>query len=425
MKAERDLHTKANQFAGAADASMAAMGSVYVPSDTETRAKGGAVSLPSPMDASPAQWRALMDAAQANTPFKASTELKSAHSEYPVGPLRQVGPIVTKASAPSTTVLESGIGGSFSGTLPPIMSPFAVGIAYDPLDVASLFPAVQMPGPSATQIVHSSNTNEAAITGEAQPKPDLGPGFTINQIVPSKVAVTVTTTLEAWQDTDRYEDGSFARFLPVEATASHNNKRSDILLNAISGTADATFDGLLSVSGTLAQDATGLKSLDAINLGMVAIRNGSAKANPDLIIISPNTYGALRRTVDLDGRYVLDLLAGPLNLSAYGQPETARPAGDGAQYFRESIGAQPFSGSIWGCEVAVTTHIPDGTAAIVSVRGGGGLVWVRQGMEMFFNPGYGDVSFQNNLMAWRIESRLSFNVPRPTAVCIVSNLPTS
>jgi len=37
---------------------------------------------------------------------------------------------------------------------------------------------------------------------------------------------------------------------------------------------------------------------------------------------------------------------------------------------------------------------------------------------------YGDTLFVNNLVAWRVESRLAFNVPRPSAVCLVSNLPT-
>jgi hypothetical protein len=44
---------------------------------------------------------------------------------------------------------------------------------------------------------------------------------------------------------------------------------------------------------------------------------------------------------------------------------------------------------------------------------------------MFYNPGYGDTMFQNNLVGWRVESRLAFNVPRPSAVCLMSNLPTS
>jgi hypothetical protein len=73
----------------------------------------------------------------------------------------------------------------------------------------------------------------------------------------------------------------------------------------------------------------------------------------------------------------------------------------------------------------VTTHIGDGEAAVISVKGGGGLVWIRSGLEMFYNPGYGDTLFVNNLVAWRVESRLSFNVPRPSAVCLVTGLPSS
>ena len=273
--------------------------------------------------------------------------------------------------------------------------------------------------------VHSSKTNEAAIVPEAGAKPDLGPGFTVNQIVPSKVAVTVETSYEALMDTDSYSNGSFASFLPIEATNSYINKRSDIILNAISGTANATFNGLLQTSGVLTQNASGLPPLDALSMGFVAIRNGTAKADPDLVIMSPNTLGALRRLKDANGRQLLALLSGPLELSAHGQPETQVPASEPGPYFREAQGTRPFNGSLWGAEIAVSTHIADGEAAVVSIKGGGGLVWVRSGLELFFNPGYGNVLFVNNLVAWRVESRLAFNVPRPSAVCLVSNLPTS
>jgi hypothetical protein len=282
-----------------------------------------------------------------------------------------------------------------------------------------------MNGASATQMVHSSNTNPAAIVPEASAKPDLGPGFTVNQIVPSKVAITVETSYEGLMDTDAYGDGSWASFLPVEATNAYLDKVNDILLNAVSGSSNATFSGLLQQSGSLSQSASGLPPLDALSMAFVAIRNGTAKSDPDLVIMSPNTLGALRRLKDANGRQLLALLSGPLELSAYGQPESRQPASEPERYFREPIGTKPFNGSLWGAEIAVTTHIADGTAAVVSVKGGGGLVWIRSGLELFYNPGYGDTLFVNNLVAWRVESRLAFNVPRPSAVCVVSNLPTS
>jgi HK97 family phage major capsid protein len=376
---------------------------------------GGYVHLPSPADATPAQWKALTDAMRTGTPFR--TQVMPRPSQG------MSGSIAMKTYSPA---LESGITGApFAGTLPPIMSPYAVGMAYDPLDVAGLFPAVAMMGHPATQIVHSSNTNEAAIVPEAAAKPELGPGFTVNQITPSKVAVTVSTSYEALMDTDSYSNGSFAAFLPVEATNSYTNTRSHAIINAQNGTANATFNGLLNVSGILSQSASGLAPLDALSMGFVAIRNGSAKADPDVVIMSPNTLGALRRLKDANGRQLLALLSGPLELSAYGQPETRTPASEPDQYFHEPIGTKPFNCSLWVAEIAVSTHIPDGDAAVISIKGGGGLIWVRSGLELFFNPGYGDTLFQNNLVAWRVESRLSFNVPRPSAVCLVSNLPTS
>lgn len=374
---------------------------------------GGYVHLPSPSDATPAQWKALVDAMQSGTPLRTQVMPRPCQG--------MSGSIALKAYTPA---LESGITGTpFAGTLPPIMSPYSIGLAYDPLSIATLFPAVSMLGPSATQIVHVSNTNEAAIVPEAAAKPDLGPAFAVNQIIPSKVAVTVETSYEGLMDTEAFGDGSWAAFLPVEATNSYQNKVSDIILNAQNGTANATFNGLLNTSGVLTQSATGLEPFDALSKGFVAIRNGSAKADADVVIMSPNTLGALRRLKNADGNYILALLSGPLGLSAYGQPESR--ASEPGQYFREPQGAQPYNGALWGAEIAVSTHIPDGQAAVISIKGGGGLLWIRAGLELFYNPGYGDTLFVNNLVAWRVESRLAFNVPRPSAVCLVSGLPST
>ena len=88
-------------------------------------------------------------------------------------------------------------------------------------------------------------------------------------------------------------------------------------------------------------------------------------------------------------------------------------------------GTRPCNGSLWGAEIAVSTHVPGGTAVVLSIKGDGGLVWIRSGLEMFYNPGYGDTLFVNNLVAWRVESRLALNVPRPRAVCLVTGLPST
>ena len=422
LKEAQAIRKTLAHYNGSAEVDMGLGYASGAPTSGAPAGSGGYVHLPSPQDATPAQWKALADAMMKGTPVR--TQVMPRPSQG------MSGSIAMKTYTPA---LESGITGApFAGTLPPIMSPYAVGMAYDPLDIATLFPAVAMTGPSATQMVHSSNTNEAAIVPEATAKPDLGPGFTINQIIPSKVAVTVETSYEGLMDTDAYQDGSWAQFLPVEAQNSYTNKRSDILLNAVQGTANATFNGLLQTSGVLGVNAntvgTGsspVEPLDALSMGFVAIRNGTAKADPDLVIMSPNTLGALRRLKDSEGRYLLELLSGPLGLAAYGQPGTLQPASAPGQYFREPQGTRPFNGSLWGAEIAVSTHIADGTAAVISIRGGGGLVWIRSGLEMFYNPGYGDTLFQNNLVAWRVESRLAFNVPRPSAVCLVTNLPVA
>jgi hypothetical protein len=90
----------------------------------------------------------------------------------------------------------------------------------------------------------------------------------------------------------------------------------------------------------------------------------------------------------------------------------------GSGWLHSTLKAMPVSVAL---DMSPMAHL----ASHRGIKGGGGLVWIRSGLELFYNPGYGDTLFQNNLVAWRVESRLAFNVPRPSAVCLVSNLPTS
>ena len=123
-------------------------------------------------------------------------------------------------------VTESGIGGSFGGQLPPVQSLYAVGLGYEPTRVADLLPGAAMPGPSATWLTHTVNTNEAGIAAEGEPRsisvrPYGAPGH------PDEDRRTVTTTLEAWQDTEKYGEGQLLPVAPaVELTRSLINEES-------------------------------------------------------------------------------------------------------------------------------------------------------------------------------------------------------
>jgi hypothetical protein len=290
------------RFSGSTEAAAMGFPQLSAPAD------GGRIVAPSPMDMTSAQLQGLMSAAEHRTPFSVEIQPKSYRDS-----------VITKAA-----VTESGLGGSFSGNLPPVQSLYAVGLGYEPTRISDLIPGAAMPGPSATWLSHTANSAEVGIVAEGGTKGDISPTVTENQVVPTKVAGQVSVSLEAWQDTGNYGEASFSSWLPTELTRSLINEESNILLNAVSGTANATFNGILSTSGTLTRAIGTDSPLDCLSKAYVDLRVGAAFADPDLVLMHPSTLGALRRAKDADGRYVMDLLAGPLGLSAFGQP-TAGP----------------------------------------------------------------------------------------------------
>lgn len=400
MKSERDLHAKAAQFAGAADVAMG--GTVEGPGVADF----GRICAPSPMDMTPAQVSGLMEAAKHRTPYQVEIQPKS----YREG-------IQTKAA-----VTESGLGGSFGGQLPPVQSLYAVGLGYEPVRISDLLPGAAMPGPSATWLSHTANTNEAGIAAEGATKVDLGPTITENQVIPTKIAGTATVTLEAWQDTEKYGEGQFSQWLPTELTRSLINEESNAILNSVSGTGNATFNGILQTSGTLTRSMGTDSPLDCLAKAYADVRVGAAFADPDLVLLHPNTLSALRRAKDAEGRYLLDLLAGPLNLTAYGQPSTAGPAGEPNKYSVIPQGVPGSNGNLWGAQIHATTQVAAGTAVVMSVKAGAGIFWQRLGLLIFFNPWS---LMSSNEYFWVAEQRIAYSCPRPAAVNIVTGLPTS
>lgn len=371
-------------------------------------AEGSPIVAASPMDMTQEQVHGLMAAAEHKTPYSVEIQPKS---------FRFRDSTQTKAA-----VTEGGLGGSFSGNLPPVQSLYAVGLGYEPTRIADLLPGAAMPGPSATWLSHTANGAEVGVVAEAGTKGDISPTITENQVKPTKIAGQVSVTLEAWQDTEKYGEGQFAAWLPTELTRSLINEESNLLLNAVSGTGNATFNGILQTSGTLTRAVGTDSPLDALAKAYTDLRTGSAFADPDLVLMHPTTLGALRRAKNSDGNYILDLLAGPLNLTAYGQPSTAGPANEPNAHSLIPQGSPASSGSLWGADIKTSTQIAAGTAVVMSVKAGAGIFWQRLGMLVMFNP-YSLMT--TNEYLWIAEERIAYSCQRPAAVNIVTGLPTA
>lgn len=383
----------------------------------------GGAGLPSPRNLTGVQMKQLYKAVQTRTPTTV---------EIPVKPHRQPlfpGMVQKAAGAP---VLESTLGGGFVGQLPPVQTPFAVGIGYELTRVAGLFPGAMMPGPSATWLSHTANAYEPTAVAEGATKPNIGPVITENQVIPQKIAATVDFSLEAWQDTGSYGEAAFASWLPVELERAVWNAESLYLLQATTGSTNpiaggpvnATFNGILNTSGTLTREvASGESPLDTLSQAFNDIRVGPAYSWPDLMMIHPTTYNALRLIKDSEGRYVMNLLAGPLGLTADGSAPVYQPALEANVYSITPQGSSPFAGHLWGVPVALTTQCPEGTAIVTSVAAGGGMYWTRLAMLIMFNM-WSSNEWENNLQSFRAEERIALSVQRPSAVNIVTGLPS-
>lgn len=408
----RDSLKALDKADGVMAAQEAAMGGNVLPGE------GVPFSPLSPVDIPESELKNLWQAIQHKTPYSVEIRQKK------IGPLDGIG---MKA-----TVTESGIGGGFSGNLPPVQTPFAVGLGYEPVRIMSLFPGAQMAGPSATWLSHTANAAEVTGVGEAATKPDIGPTIVENQVKPQKIAGLTELTLEAWQDTGGYGEGNFSAWLPQELTRSLINTESLYVLQATTGASNpisggpvnATFNGLLNTSGTLTRAVGTDTPLDALSKAYVDLRVGPAFADPDLVLMNPATWGALRRQKDANGRYILDLLSGPLNLTADGSPGVVRPAADTNPYSIIKQGEPGLSGDLWGAPVAISTQVPAGTAVVASVKAGAGVFWQRLGLRLEFNMWAQDMWTQN-LFSFRAEERIAFSVPRPTAINVVTGLPVA
>jgi HK97 family phage major capsid protein len=136
-----------------------------------------------------------------------------------------------------------------------------------------------------------------------------------------------------------------------------------------------------------------LTAFDAIEKSIAKLRTGPALATPDIFVLSPTTWSAIRRVKDSYGRFMA-------------QPD---PTEDQAN-------------EVFGIPVLQTTQIPDGTGLMID-SSKAGYVAVREPLSM--RLGYSGTDFTQNILRTVCEERLVLAVTRPPAVLSISGLPTS
>jgi HK97 family phage major capsid protein len=155
---------------------------------------------------------------------------------------------------------------------------------------------------------------------------------------------------------------------------------------------------MLTTSGILTFAATGTtasppNNFDDIAGAIAALRTGPALAEPDLILMHPNTWANIRTQKDTLGRYLT----------------TPDPTDDQAE-------------QVWGIDVLQSTAFAAGTGILLDTTLFG-RVAVREALTL--RVGYANDDLVRNILRYVGEERLNLAVERPAAICQITGLPTA
>jgi len=269
--------------------------------------------------------------------------------------------------------------------LPSQLQPTVVGPQYESRLLDRL-PVQAIDAPSLEYIRHTSTTGAPAITAEGSPKPELK--FNTDKVIATaqKLAAHTGVSWESLTDWD-----AFNSYVQTEIMRQVVNVENAELLSGDGTTGHLT--GLLNTSGILTHAVGTDTPLDAVEISIAALRTGSSLAEANLLVLHPNTWSALRRTKDSQGRYIVN-------------PDPTAGAGS----------------ELWGVEVLPTTQITAGVGALLDTSKFGYAV-IREALT--FRTGTSDDDFVSNIVRFICEERLTLAVERPSAVCKVTGLPTS
>jgi HK97 family phage major capsid protein len=275
--------------------------------------------------------------------------------------------------------------GASQSLLPAELIPQAFQLRYESDRIWSHLPGRAMNSQSIAYLQHASNTNPAVVTGEGVQLPDLGMGITERVATAVKIGATSTFSRELIDD---FSD--FVGFVPQEIARGVVDAESNYCVN------DPTA-GLLSVANTLQRAAASSATpIDAIVAGINDIKVGASYATADLLVMHPTTWLDIRTIRGTTGMYVL------------------------RQNEPDELGQS--RNSFFGVPVVVNTKVPLGVCIIldasVSV-----IAFTRMGLEIAVNW-QGDSVFSTFGYQWRVVERIALAVTRPTAVCVVSGLPS-
>lgn len=291
-----------------------------------------------------------------------------------------------------TAVLEARDFSSATGLIPADLGPILPVFPTHEQRLLAKLPGIGIDVPSIAYVEVTSVTGNAGITLEGAPKPEiLIPG--VQRVATArKIAGHVGVSWEAYSgDYDAFVVAVQQELLG-KLTDAENQQ-----LFAGTGEANGQVNGLstnplsLALDGSLFTEQPG--PWDALEAAIALLRAGPAKAEPNLMLTTPGTWSAIRRTTNTQGDYYAT--ADPTN----GETGTA-----------------------WGVPVLVSTAFTPGVVVLVDTTRYGRVV-VRE--SIVTRIGYSGTDFTDNIVRFVSEERITQTVERPQAICKITNMPTS
>ncbi len=273
---------------------------------------------------------------------------------------------------------------SAQSLLPAELAPWVTGIQHEGRILDAL-PAYSVELPSVEIIQVNSVTGQAAIVPEAGIKPEIVPVATPLTVTAQKIAAHMALSQEALADFD-----AFANFCRIELQSQVIQTENHELLYGTGG--PTGIFGFFTATGRLQFDATGAdQSIDAIEQAIAEMRVGPSLATPNLCVLHPSAWSAMRRVKDTLGRYLL-----------------------------ASDPSEGEADSIWGIPVTCTTQCHTTDALLVDTQKYGRAI-IREPLNM--RIGWANDDLIRNLLRSVSEERLNNAIERPSAVMHVQNMP--
>jgi hypothetical protein len=245
--------------------------------------------------------------------------------------------------------------------------------------IADRLPAFALEAPSLEYVQVLSVTGTADVVPEGSPKPEI----TLNTTTLIATAVTIAAHLGlTWQSITDWD----------AFTASATTELQRLVVDK----ENASILGWLNTTGILTHPATAApvapaSSYSDIEQAIAALRSGPALATADLLILSPNTWSAIRQQTNTLGNFLIgDVTSDEVN-------------------------------QVWGVPVLETTVVPDGEGWLLDTTKFGRLA-VRE--TLVVRIGYANDDLIRNTLRYVCEERCVLTVERPAAVLHITSLPT-